>query len=228
MNQNSQLSFASETIWKMNLKDDLTVEAQMCNDKIQCGSTTSGTWMPFYDQALKVELDNGQRFITNYRYALKEYVSSEFMDKGARDIKDVQTDDYDKFYSLCDRTMVGFVQDKQSRSSLADHHVTCFYGIKAASDNGDKKPDVKAKVQTEDDGTTDISLLQLKSTTSRRGKKYKANPLLTHVPSDVTDLEITEHNAANPTWKANVCMLQKHHKDYGTHCEKPLSLAQVS
>ena len=52
--------------------------------------------------------------------------------------------------------------------------------------------------------------------------------MLTHVPSDVTDLEITEHNAKNSTWKANVCMLQKHHKDYGTHCDKPLSLAQVS
>jgi len=45
--------------------------------------------MPFYDQALKVELDNGKRFITNYRYALKEYVSSEFMEKGAKTIKDV-------------------------------------------------------------------------------------------------------------------------------------------
>lgn len=52
--------------------------------------------------------------------------------------------------------------------------------------------------------------------------------MLTHVPSDVTDLEITEHNAKNSTWKANVCMLQKHHKDYGTHCDKPVSLAQVS
>jgi hypothetical protein len=43
---------------------------------------------------------------------------------------------------------------------LADHHVECFYGIKAASDHpSDEKPAVKSKVQTEDDGTTDISLL---------------------------------------------------------------------
>jgi len=43
---------------------------------------------------------------------------------------------------------------------LADHHVECFYGIKAASDHPDsKQPDAKAKVQTEDDGTTDISLV---------------------------------------------------------------------
>ena len=222
MAQNSQLSFASEIVWNMNLKDDLTVEAQQ-----EGGASINGTWMPFYDQALKVELDNGQRFITNYRYALKEYVSSDPLEQGAKNIKDVEVDDYDKFYSQCDRTMVGFIQNKQVKSSLADHHVECFYGIKASADKGDQKPDGKAKVQTEDDGT-EATLLQLKSTTRRRGKQFKANPMLTHVPSDVTDLEITEHNAKNPTWKANVCMLQKHHKDYGTHCDKPLSLAQVS
>jgi hypothetical protein len=59
MAQGSTLSFASESVWKMNLKEDLTVEAQLCDEKGSCGGSSSGTWMPFYDQALKVELDGG-------------------------------------------------------------------------------------------------------------------------------------------------------------------------
>ena len=53
-----------------------------------------------------------------------------------------------------------------------------------------------------------------------------------HVPSDKTDLEISEINRSNLTWKANVCMLQKTHPDYDAiKCEGahgPLSLAQIS
>ena len=32
--------------------------------------------------------------------------------------------------SECDHTMVGFVTDKSVKSSLAQHHVTCFYAEK--------------------------------------------------------------------------------------------------
>jgi hypothetical protein len=50
----------------------------------------------------------------------------------------------------------------------------------------------------------------------KKGRKsYKQNPLLAHKPSEVTDLQITEINNMNISWKANTCMLTKSHKDYG-------------
>jgi hypothetical protein len=45
-----------------------------------------GNWFAFYDQAFKVELENGQRFISNYKYALKPYVSSNPLEMGAQRI----------------------------------------------------------------------------------------------------------------------------------------------
>ena len=69
--------------------------------------------MAFYDQGFKVELDNGQRLVANFRYSLKEYVSSDPLSLGVKNdkgLKDLATDDYNKFYSQCDKTMVGFVQ----------------------------------------------------------------------------------------------------------------------
>ena len=59
----------------------------------------------------------------------------------------------------------------------------------------------------------------------QKGRRiFKSNPLLTHVPSDITDLEISEINSGNGSWKANTCMLSKSHKDYGSHCEKSNTL----
>ena len=116
---------------KVTLNQDMSATAS-----IDGGSPIKGTWLAFYDQAFKVELENGQRFLSNYKYALKPYVSSDPLAMGAQRIaqQNVQTDDYDKFYSLCDRTMVGFVQDTNSGSSLSQHHIECFYGVKEASD----------------------------------------------------------------------------------------------
>jgi len=58
--------------------------------------------------------------------------------------------------------------------------------------------------------------------TPQKGRRiFKSNPLLTHVPSDITDLEITQINSGNGSWKANTCMLSKGHKD---HCEKSNTL----
>lgn len=77
----------------------------------------------------------------------------------------------------------------------------------------------------------EAELIQVSSSkenlTPQKGRRiFKSNPLLTHVPSDITDLEITEINNSNGTWKANTCMLSKGHKD---HCEKSntLMLAQT-
>lgn len=94
----------------------------------------NGQWLAFYDQALKVELENGKRFLTNWRYSLKEYVQSDPIQSGAKGISDVQIDDYDKFYSACDRTMIGVIHDKGRPSSMAEHHIECFYAVKEDSD----------------------------------------------------------------------------------------------
>jgi hypothetical protein len=50
---------------------------------------------------------------------------------------------------------------------------------------------------------------------------------LNHRPSDEMDLLIDEVNAADLGWKADVCKYQKHHANYGTHCDA-LLLAQTS
>lgn len=107
------------------------------------GGQISGTWVSFYDQAFKVDLENGQRFVANYRYSLKEYVLSDPLKSGAKAIKNVETDDYDKFYSQCDRTMVGFIQDKGHASTMKEHAVDCFFAIKADSESA-KLADEKA------------------------------------------------------------------------------------
>lgn len=67
--------------------------------------------------------------------------------KGAKSLAFVATDDYNKFYSQCDRTMVGFVQTKGS--TMTNHQVQCFYGIKESSDG--KPKNAKKLAQTEVD-----------------------------------------------------------------------------
>jgi len=45
------------------------------------------------------------------------------------------------------------------------------------------------------------------------------------VPSDENDIAISFINNQNLGWKADTCKLQKHHAEYGTHCDA-LMLAQ--
>ena len=40
-----------------------------------------------------------------------------------------------------------------------------------------------------------------------------------HTPSDENDKAITFINNQDLGWKADTCKLQKHHADYGDHCE---------
>jgi len=42
------------------------------------------------------------------------------------------------------------------------------------------------------------------------------------------DLLIDEVNKADLGWTADVCKYQKHHANYGAHCDKELMLAQTS
>jgi len=52
-----------------------------------------------------------------------------------------------------------------------------------------------------------------------------------HVPSDETDVKITEINKKKIGWKANTCMLQTSHPDYDhkecSHADEQISLAQT-
>jgi hypothetical protein len=71
-----------------------------------------------------VELDNGMRYVANFKYSIKPD-TTEFID--------IEASDYDKFDSDCSQTMVGFVQKMPGLggegSSLTDLRVQCFYGV---------------------------------------------------------------------------------------------------
>ena len=56
-------------------------------------------------------------------------------------------------------------------------------------------------------------------------KRYNAHAR--HVPSDETDLLISSINSLDIGWKADTCKLQKHHAEYGSHCDS-VNLAQTS
>ena len=55
------------------LMDGYKAQAQKCSAKGKCdgGEIIDGTWSTIYDQAFRVELNNGQRFISNFRYNIK-------------------------------------------------------------------------------------------------------------------------------------------------------------
>jgi hypothetical protein len=82
---------------------------------------------------LKIELDNGLRFVTNFRYNAKPTLSAEPLNDKLLMFADLHSGDYGSFDSDCSSTMVGFVQSIPSITkenySLADHKVSCFYGV---------------------------------------------------------------------------------------------------
>jgi hypothetical protein len=52
--------------------EDYKVEAVVCANDGKCSDTIiPGKWTSIYDQAFNIELDNGMRFISNFRYNLK-------------------------------------------------------------------------------------------------------------------------------------------------------------
>lgn len=60
-----------------------------------------------------------------------------------------------------------------------------------------------------------------------RAHNKRSNPHHDHVPSDEMDLLISTINEADLGWKADVCKLQKHHEQYGSHCDSEVELAQT-
>lgn len=80
---------------------------------VKCGDTTiKGRWTSIYDQAFNIELDNGVRLVANLRYNLKPSISLdpfiEAKSKGVSKFTNIESGDYQKFDSQCDKTMVGF------------------------------------------------------------------------------------------------------------------------
>lgn len=114
--------------------DNHQAEATLCKMGNSCDSKkVTGTWSPIYDQAFKIELENGMRFLANYKYTIKESISQDPLLEGAQGFSKVKSGDYDKFDSHCDKTMVGFVQsipkiNKDQSYSMKSHKVSCFWG----------------------------------------------------------------------------------------------------
>jgi hypothetical protein len=53
----------------------------------------------------------------------------------------------------------------------------------------------------------------------KRAGGRRSNAHLEHKPSDHMDLLISTINGADLGWKADTCKLQKHHHEYGDHCD---------
>ena len=69
----------------------------------------TGTWSTIYDQAFKIELENGLRFLANFKYTVKPNITANPLTSSFTMMADLKTGDYNKFNSECDKTMVGFV-----------------------------------------------------------------------------------------------------------------------
>jgi len=113
--------------------DKYQAEATFCKEGKNCETkTVNGNWSPIYDQAFRVELDNGLRFLANFKYSVKPEISTDPTRDGAEEFNALKTGDYNKFNSECDKTMVGFVQTMPSKSAetytMNKHKVQCFFG----------------------------------------------------------------------------------------------------
>lgn len=91
-------------------------------------SIVKGTWSPVYSQSLLVELEDGQRFFTNFRYDLKGGIP-----RDRTKLRSITPSNLEKFDSVCGQTMVGIVQARPTNAlgETPDHinnfTATCFY-----------------------------------------------------------------------------------------------------
>jgi hypothetical protein len=89
---------------KVKVKDNNEVEARFCASVAECDKSklVKGRWSTIYDQAFKVELENGQRFISNFRYNAKPTFSPDPLTDSQLALADIHTRAYDSFDSKCD------------------------------------------------------------------------------------------------------------------------------
>jgi len=80
--------------------DKYQVEAVYCEHGKNCkDSHISGTWSTVYDQSFKIELENGIRFLANFKYTIKSEISKIPENDGNMPFESVKTGDYGKFDS---------------------------------------------------------------------------------------------------------------------------------
>lgn len=97
---------------------------------------------------MKIELNNGLRFLANFKYTVKPEISQDPTKDGADEFQSLKAGDYNKFDDHCDKTMVGFVQTMPNVGSnkaytFADHRVQCFYGVQTVHYDMEKTVQVK-------------------------------------------------------------------------------------
>ena len=84
-----------------------------------------------------MELDNNLRFVANFMYTLKSNVTTDPLHypikKLEKLIPDIEESSKAQFDSICDRTMVGFLQNRNHTGTMEEHPVTCFYAEKDKS-----------------------------------------------------------------------------------------------
>lgn len=96
----------------MECSNKISKSSDACESK----SIVSGKWSPIYAQSLLVELDNGKRFITNFRYNLKKATLENPLGGDISKLADLSTGSEEAFDSACDQTMVGYVQEDYTNS----------------------------------------------------------------------------------------------------------------
>jgi hypothetical protein len=227
--------------------DKYQVQAQLCESGKECSSEQiGGSWSPVYDQSLEIELDNGLRFLSNFKYTIKSDISKNPQQELMQTFSGLKTGDYAKFDSHCDQTMVGFVQTMPSISketySMTNHNVVCFYGKQETHYDMEKTVSVKTdsdtvkvavitqqnKIVTTPDESNNIQMKEeqtptpsssVKPKTGQRKPSNRFNAHAAHAANDETDKAISFINSQNLGWKADTCKFQKHHPEYGTHCD---------
>ena len=130
--KNYNFMMQEKNTWQVLVKTDFTVDAKHCpngNLKTCDKETVKGRWQTIYDQTLIVELENDLRFIGTFRYQIKKNVTNNAT-KLAAAFTDV--DDFMKaqFNSVCNQTMVGFVQNTTHQSTYKKHRIQCLYAHK--------------------------------------------------------------------------------------------------
>ena len=137
LSSDHRFSFKNEDAWQVLIHADFSAEARFCKggDLEHCNrERVMGRWMAYYDQALHVELDNGLRFLANFKYEIKRNVTRDPLKadfkKMARLVQEVDDQAKAQFDSICNATMVGFAQNVSRPGTLQKHPVTCFYGHK--------------------------------------------------------------------------------------------------
>lgn len=82
--------------------DKFQVEAILCKNGEEgtCAKEhLQGTWSTIYDQSFKIELENGLRFLANFKYSVKPNISVRPAQDGEPKFEALKTGDYGKFDS---------------------------------------------------------------------------------------------------------------------------------